>query len=329
MDLEDLYRLLRGAHVQAQGVVDTVRDPLLVLDAQLCVVSANVTFYETFEVGRDDTIGTPLYELGGGQWDIEDLRLLLEKVIPKSAAVTDYEVEAEFPHIGRRTMLVSARRLVHPDRSNRTLLLSIVDATERQKREQENRVFVGEIQHRMRNLLGLVHALARQTKASDASAKEFQDTLLGRLGALSRSLDASMSAEAMLLSQLTARTLEPYVSGASTFAVEGGPEVILTSEQTMPLGMILHELATNAMKYGALSATDGQVRVSWDINEGSSGKPRVSLRWTETGGPETSPPDSRGFGTKLIEFVAAQELRGTAELMFAPEGLKAEVSFPQ
>jgi hypothetical protein len=204
-------------------------NPLLVLDAQLNVLSANVAFYETFEVGRDETIGAPLYELGGGQWDIEELRLLLEKVIPRSAAVSEYEVDAEFPHIGRRTMLVSARRLAHPDRSSRSLLLSIVDATERRKQEQENRVFIGELQHRTRNLLGLVHALARQTKATDASAKEYQDALLGRLAALSRSLDASMSGEAMQLSELTARTLEPYGSDTSTLIVEGGPEVILTS----------------------------------------------------------------------------------------------------
>jgi PAS domain-containing protein len=163
VDLDDLYRLLRGAHIQAQAVVDTVRDPLLVLDANLCVVSANRAFYEVFEVGRDETLGVPVYQLGDGQWDIEELRLLLDRVIPKSAAVTDYEVNARFPHIGRRTMLVSARRLVYPDTSSRTLLLSIVDATERRKQEAESRVFIGELQHRMKNLLGVVQALVRQT----------------------------------------------------------------------------------------------------------------------------------------------------------------------
>ena len=87
MNLEDLYRLLRSEHVQAQGIVDTVPDPLLVLDQDLCVVTASRAFFETFPVGRDETLGRHLYELGDGQWDIPELRHLLEEVIPKSTAV--------------------------------------------------------------------------------------------------------------------------------------------------------------------------------------------------------------------------------------------------
>ena len=328
MDLDDLYRLLRGAHVQAQGVIDTVRDPLLVLDADLCVVSANCSFYEVFGVDREATIGKPLYELGNGQWDIEELRLLLEKVIPRSAAVTDYEVGADFPHIGRRTMLISARRLVRPDRTPRTLLLSMVDATERRKKEQESQVFIGELQHRMKNLLGLVHALARQTEASHQAARQYRDTLLGRLNALSRSLEASMAGEAARLCELAARTLEPYAGERSALVLDGGPEVVLKPTQALPIGMILHELATNAMKHGALSADRGCVRASWEVNEGSAGEACVVLRWEESGGPAISPPETRGFGTRLSEFAAAQELGGTAELTFAPEGLRLEVRSP-
>ena len=87
MNLEDLYRLMRQAHVQAQSIVDTVREPLLVLDAGLCVLAASRSFFEVFRVGRDETLGRHLYELGDRQWDIPDLRRLLEEVIPKSMAV--------------------------------------------------------------------------------------------------------------------------------------------------------------------------------------------------------------------------------------------------
>jgi PAS domain-containing protein len=97
MNLEDLYRLMRTEHVQAQGIVDTIGDPLLVLDGELCVQTANRAFYNIFKVSRDETIGQHLYELGNGQWNIADLRRLLEDVIPRSAAVLDYEVEHDFP----------------------------------------------------------------------------------------------------------------------------------------------------------------------------------------------------------------------------------------
>jgi PAS domain-containing protein len=97
MNLEDLYRLLRSEHVQAQGIVDTLEEPLLVLDQAGCVLTANRGFYETFRVSRDDTAGRSLFALGDGQWDIPALRHLVGEIIPKSAAIVGYEVEAEFP----------------------------------------------------------------------------------------------------------------------------------------------------------------------------------------------------------------------------------------
>jgi len=92
MNVEDRYRLLRTSPVQAQGIVDTVRDSVLVLDESLRVQSANRPFFQTFRVDRYETIGQPLYELGNGQWDIPDLRRLLSDIIPKSTAVIDYRV---------------------------------------------------------------------------------------------------------------------------------------------------------------------------------------------------------------------------------------------
>jgi len=100
--------------VKLQGIVDTVTDPLLVLDSALCVVAASRSFFDTFRIDPDDTIGSPISELGNGQWDIPELRRLLLDVIPKATAVINYEVEHEFPDLGRRTMLVTARTLHRP-----------------------------------------------------------------------------------------------------------------------------------------------------------------------------------------------------------------------
>jgi two-component sensor histidine kinase len=324
--MDDLYRLLRNAHTQAQGVVDTVRDPLLVLDAHLCVVSANRAFFETFRVGRDETIGRPFHQLGDGRWDIEELRLLLETVVPRSASIVDYEVRADFPEIGRRTMLVSAHRLVHPDSHSRVLLLSIVDATERRRRDEEKDVLIGELSHRIRNLFSVVAALARRTQVTDRSAEEYRDAFLGRFEALMRAHELMNSAPAAPLGDLVRTATEPYAAAA--FRVEEGPAVALTSERVLPVSLILHELATNALKHGALSAPQGRVRLGWALAGNGSDDRRLTLRWKEEGGPAVSPPPTRGFGGRLIAFSAERDLGGQVKQNYAPEGLEVEVTFP-
>ncbi|ULB12457.1 PAS domain-containing protein (plasmid) [Cereibacter azotoformans] len=329
MDLDDLYRLLRVSHVQAQGIVDTIRDPLLVLASDLTVISANPAFYRTFATDRDSTIGLQLYELGNGQWAVDELRLLLEKVIPNSASVFDYEVTADFPDVGPRTMLVSAQRLIHPDNGQRVLLLTIVDATTRRRKEDEKNILIGELDHRIKNLLSVTQALARQTETAGRTAEEYRDAFLGRFAALARSLEVYSRERSAQLPDLVRAVMEPYLDGASRVLVADAPTVALVPGHAMSLGMILHELATNAGKYGALSVPAGRVNIDWEIGEDAEGMPRICLRWQEHGGPATSPPDSSGFGTRMIRFAAEFELGGSAELDYHPEGFRASVSFPR
>ncbi|MBD9375183.1 PAS domain-containing protein [Rhizobium sp. ARZ01] len=329
MNLEDLYRLMRNSHVQAQSIIDTVPDPLLVLDRNLCIQTASRAFFTTFQVDRAETIGQHLYELGNRQWDIPELRLLLEDVIPKSMAVVDYEVEHDFPSIGRRTMLVSAQRLFHPDNNSRTLLLSIVDATKRRQREAEKDVLLDELRHRTKNLLAVVQAMTRQTTAAGRSGEEYREDLLGRLNALIVAHDAAFSNSRETeteLKEMVEQTLEPYSEASVGILVESGPSVRLPPQQAVSLSLVLHELATNAIKYGALSNPTGQVRIHWEIEEASA--PKLRLVWQESGGPPVAPPAVKGFGTKLIEFIATHELGGRVELNYAPAGLIVEIVAP-
>jgi PAS domain-containing protein len=97
MNLEDLYRLLRSSHIQAQGIIDTLEEPLLVLDQTGCILNGNRAFFEKFALDRDDTVGRSLFALGEHQWDVGDLRDLLQNVIPKAVAIIGFEVTAEFP----------------------------------------------------------------------------------------------------------------------------------------------------------------------------------------------------------------------------------------
>ncbi len=120
----------------AQNIVDTVREPLLILDATLRVRSANRAFYQTFHVTPAETEGRLIYELGNGQWDIPDLRTLLEDIVPKSSVFDDFELEHTFPAIGRRVMLLNARKL-QAGHHGELLVLAMEDVTERRRVQEE------------------------------------------------------------------------------------------------------------------------------------------------------------------------------------------------
>src|SRR5881227_3792981 len=120
----------------AQNIVDTVREPLLILDTTLRVRSANRAFYQTFHVSPAETEGRLIYELGNGQWDIPDLRRLLEDIVPTSSVFNDFELEHTFPAIGRRVMLLNARKL-QAGHHGELLVLAMEDVTERRRVEEE------------------------------------------------------------------------------------------------------------------------------------------------------------------------------------------------
>jgi two-component system CheB/CheR fusion protein len=133
VDISERKRLeeaLREARMFAESIVATVREPLLVLDGSLSVVSANRAFYRTFQVKPDETLGRALYDLGNRQWDIPALRRLLEEILPQNTAFDDYEVTHEFEQIGRRTMLLNARRILSEAGQARLILLAIEDVTQ-------------------------------------------------------------------------------------------------------------------------------------------------------------------------------------------------------
>ncbi|MGF6227814.1 two-component sensor histidine kinase [Inquilinus ginsengisoli] len=327
MNLVDIYRLMRNTHTQAQSIVDKIPEPLLVLDNQLRVESVSRSFYDTFQVSEDDTLGRPIFDLGDGQWNIPDLRHLLEQVITRSTAVVDYEVVHEFANLGWRTMLISAHRLYQPDRSSQRMLLSIVDATPSRQREAEADMLVGELRHRVKNLLAIVQAMARQTVAEDRSGVEYRDDFLGRFKALVTAHDLAFGEPGQIgLRTLIEQTVEPYAAGKERLIVEPGPAITLAQVQIVPLSLILHELATNAVKHGALSVPEGQVRILWDVSNDSA--PKLALRWQECGGPLVTLPATAGFGSRLIDFVATRELGGRVELEYLPSGLSVEIVVP-
>src|SRR6476619_4090426 len=128
--------LIEDIQDYALNIVDTVREPLLILDTTLRVRSANRAFYQTFQVSLEETVGQLIYELGNGQWDIPDLRTLLEDIVPMSSAFNDFELEHTFPVIGRRVMLLNARKL-QAGQHGELLVLAMEDVTERRRSEAD------------------------------------------------------------------------------------------------------------------------------------------------------------------------------------------------
>ncbi len=167
------YAGISDAWALAQGIVDTVREPVLVLDKDLRVIAASRSFYSAFKVSPEDTNGRLLYALGDGQWDIPKLRVLLEKIIPEQGVMDGYEVEHEFPDLGSRTMCLNARQVFYEGGAGTTILLGMEDVTERRILEREKDqllrdkdgllrekdTLLEELQHRIANSLQIIASI--------------------------------------------------------------------------------------------------------------------------------------------------------------------------
>ncbi len=215
---------LEAIETYAQDIVATVREPLLILDASLRVRSANRAFYQTFEVGAEETEDQLIYELGNGQWDIPDLRVLLEDIIPTRSVFNDFELEHTFPRIGRRVMLLNARQL-RAGSHGELLMLALEDVTERRRAEEEvaeareaaesaNRSksqFLANMSHELRTPLNAILGYSEmlQEEAAEESLESFS-TDLGRINSAGKHLLALIN-DILDLSKIEAGKMELFV----------------------------------------------------------------------------------------------------------------------
>lgn len=325
MTLEELYHLLSSSHVQIQGIVDTLYEPVVILDTNFYVLAANHAFYQTFRAERADTIGQSLFDLGNGQWDIPDLRTLLGEVVPKSAAILGFQVTHDFPDLGGRTMLVSARQLSQPGSNSNQMLVQFEDVTTRQKADAAKDILVAETRHRMKNVMAMLRAVASRAQTDGLSAKQYQETFMGRLETIFNAQEfISSNCDKADVAAVIKQAIPPMA--VSRVAVVPGPHVYLTQYQVMPISMMLHEMLTNATKYGAISNSTGVVHLDWSTEQ-RDGRSVLLLDWREEGGPPVSPSNHRGFGTELIDYSTKLE-GGEAVRHFDPSGLRLQISLP-
>jgi PAS domain S-box-containing protein len=202
----------------------------------------------------------------------------------------------------------------------------VLDITERKKAEERQALLMREVDHRAKNALAVVQAAVQLTRAPNA--EEYKRAIEGRVSALARAqtLLAEDSWSGADLRTLLQGELAALV-GADQRAMLDGPAVALPSWATQPLAMAFHELATNAVKYGALSAPSGRIAVSWEVKGGA--EPMLRLRWAESGGPPVAaPPARRGFGTRVLEGTVRGQLGGEVLVAWEPAGLECEFEVP-
>jgi len=199
------------------------------------------------------------------------------------------------------------------------------DITARKEAERLQRVLMGELKHRVKNVLATVQAIARQTFGNDESSSAARRIFEARLLSLSRAHDllTRESWDGADLAAIISEALAPYQSDRFDIS---GPRLRLAPRAVLALSLALHELTTNAIKYGSLSVPSGRVAITWSVQDEPS--PRLQLHWLERGGPAVRVPSRRGFGTRLIEGVLAAQLNGQVRITFDPAGLSCEVDAP-
>ncbi len=207
---------------------------------------------------------------------------------------------------------------------------SCLDITERKRDEQRQKLLVNELNHRVKNTLTTVQSLAAQTLRSSPSLESFGEAFEARLLALSKTHDilTSQSWEGASLRRLMEHEIAPYLTlGDESRLILDGEDLQLPPKHALAIGLSVHELATNAVKYGALSVETGRVEVSWCVSERGEGRV-LSMIWSEHGGPPVREPARKGFGSRLIERSIRTELQGSVQPVFAPAGLRVAIDVP-
>jgi len=203
-----------------------------------------------------------------------------------------------------------------------------LDITERKRADERQRLLVAELDHRVKNVLARVGVVAMYTRQGSSSMDEFVQTLDQRIQgmAVAHASLSKVNWQAVEVADTVRHQLAPYSAKENTTTC--GPDVTLTAAATEALAMVLHELVTNASKYGALSVPEGRVSVSWECQNNGDVAAALKIVWREMGGPPISAPLQGGYGTSLIRDLIPHELGGTVSLISSSEGVSCTIEIP-
>jgi two-component system CheB/CheR fusion protein len=206
----------------------------------------------------------------------------------------------------------------------------VADVTERKSAEDHVQFLMHELSHRSKNLLAVIQSISRRTARTTSTMEEFESRFGRRLQGLAASHDVLVrnSWQGAPLGDLLRQQLMPFMDIQSSRVELTGPEIVVTAEATQAIGLAIHELATNAIKYGSLSVPEGKVQISWAFDSESLPSRELLLKWVEHGGPRVVPPTRNGFGHLVIGEMIERSLNARVTLQFATRGLEWSVSMP-
>ncbi|BCG92526.1 sensor histidine kinase [Mesorhizobium sp. 131-2-1] len=243
----------------------------------------------------------------------------------------DYFGEYRVKGIHPPRWIATRGRVIERDGDGKPTLIFGVnyDITERKLGDERQRLLLRELNHRVKNTLATVQALATQTVRHARQPSEFLEAFGARLQALgaAHNLLSDREWRGIGIHELVQIEAKPFDSAEQPRMTITGDDLLLTPDQAVGLGLILHELASNALQYGSLSVASGRVELGWKT-QGRKGARRLVLTWRETGGPQVEPPDRHGFGSILIRRSLAKVISSAVKHEFRPDGVFAEISMP-
>lgn len=204
----------------------------------------------------------------------------------------------------------------------------LVDITDRKHAEEQQALLVRELHHRVKNTLATVQAIMGSTARSVDNIEDFKTAIFGRIQSLAKThLLLADDVKAVEFADILRSELDAFDSGIGGRITLQGPEVPLTSQIAVPLGIAIHELTTNAAKHGALSVYGGKVEVTWSVTIDATRR-TLKFDWVESGGPPVKEPAREGFGSRLLDFVLPGQIQARTRIEYAPEGVRVHCSVP-
>jgi PAS domain S-box-containing protein len=326
--------------VDPLDLLETIREGLLVLDPDLTIRFANRAFCDKFSVVPEHTVGRKLYELGNEEWDIPKLRSALATIISGEKTFEDFEVEQFFPSIGQRVMCLNARKVYRTGNKIQMILLAIEDVTERVRLEREHAaayeriaVLLQELGHRIKNSLQIIISMvtleARNQKSGEGKAAlermSHRIAALGRLYSILGDTNAVKEVDAATYLEALCRDLIESVQKENGISIALKTDIeneALPADRAIPLGLIVNELVTNAVKYAFPSETRGTVAVTLKRIPGE-----LRLTVADDGqGADPQRADS-GLGGRLVDAFARQ-LGGQVERVSSNKGTSVCLKLP-
>jgi chemotaxis protein methyltransferase CheR len=326
----------------SHAIIDTVRDPLLVLDENQRITAASRSFYQIFQLDEEDLCGQILFDIGGGQWNIPELRELLEAIARDDATIEGYEVDRDFPRIGRRIMLLNVRKVFYEKGIHSTVLLAFEDITARRLVEQqvqelltEKDMLLEEMQHRVANSLQiiasilLIKARTVQTEETRLHLQDAHQRVLS-VAAVQKHLQVSGAGAPIEIATYLTRlceTLAQSMIGDSRpikLKVEADAGTA-KSQQAVSIGLIVTELVMNALKHAFPGERkDAAILVSYKVSD-SDWKLTISDNGIGKPAPNAADGVKPGLGTSLVHSLAKQ-LDGTVEIKSGPHGRSVSIT---